>query len=179
MRRPCTWVTGGWTGLGCCFPVYQWFPPISLYSDLLGSHLSPFPFRKTLLEITAETKKLWEIWGCFCFNSFQVYVLPGYVHLPHSKLQIPHKGCLPKDNLVTTGAATKPHISYCFLVTDSLSSSGSVFRTDEDLASHFQGTKSFSAQFNSCKDFTRCLELATDECHPETLPPVCCFLVDL
>lgn len=54
------------------------------------------------------------------------------------------------------------HKSYWFLAADRLSSSGVVFRVDQDLASHFQGTKSFSAQSNPCKDFTRCLELATD-----------------
>lgn len=139
-----------------CIPVYQWLSPISYYNDLLGSHLSLLPFRKTLLKITAETKKLWKSWGCFYFFSFQVYVLPGYMYLPHSKLQIPPKGCLPRDNLVTTEAETKPHMSYWFLAADRLSSSGVVFRVDEDLGSRFQGTKSFSAQSNPC------LELATD-----------------
>jgi len=49
-----------------------------------------------------------------------------------------------------------------FFAAESLSSSGAVFWVDKDLNSHFQGTKSFSAESHPSKDFTRCLELTGD-----------------
>lgn len=152
-------------GLAACSPVCPWFSPISYYSGVLGYHLSSLPFCKNFLfEITAETKKLWESWHRFYFSSFRCMSSYGICACPVLNWKYPLRVISPGTNWGRT------KVTYVIWISgSSLSSSGAVFRVDEDLSSYFQGTKSFWAQPNPDKDFTRCLEFATDQSHLETL----------